>query len=58
MALAGHSDVATTQGYIDLAGEVFRHEAERLEERLFGAATRGGPRWLSGPFQPFALGYL
>ena len=40
MALAGHSDFATTQGYIDLAGEVFRHEAERLEERLFGAATR------------------
>lgn len=40
MALAGHSDFATTQGYIDLAGEVFRQEAERLEERLFGAATR------------------
>jgi hypothetical protein len=36
MALAGHSDFATTQGYIDLAGEVFRQEAERLEERLFG----------------------
>jgi integrase len=38
MALAGHSDFATTQGYIDLAGEVFRQEAERLEERLFGGA--------------------
>jgi integrase len=40
MALAGHSDFATTQGYIDLAGEVFREEAGRLEERLFGTATR------------------
>jgi integrase len=40
MARAGHSDFATTQGYIDLAGEVFREEAERLEERLFGTATR------------------
>jgi site-specific recombinase XerD len=39
-ALAGHSDFATTQGYIDLAGEVFREEAGRLEERLFGTATR------------------
>jgi integrase len=38
MALAGHSDFATTQGYIDLAGEVFRQEAKRLEERLFGGA--------------------
>lgn len=27
MALAGHPDFATMQGYIDLAGEVFRHEA-------------------------------
>jgi integrase len=36
MALAGHSDFATTQGYIDLAGEVFRQEAELLGERLFG----------------------
>jgi integrase len=36
MALAGHSDFTTTQGYIDLAGEVFREEAGRLEERLFG----------------------
>lgn len=39
MALAGHSDFATTQGYIDLAGEVFRDEAARLEERLFGSAA-------------------
>ena len=37
MARAGHADFATTQLYIDLAGEQFRQEAERLEER-FGAA--------------------
>ena len=36
MARAGHSDFKTTQGYIDLAGETFRDEAELLEERLFG----------------------
>jgi integrase len=36
MARAGHSDFATTQGYIDLAGERFREEAEPLDERLFG----------------------
>jgi integrase len=33
-ARAGHSDYSTTQLYIDLAGETFREEAERLEERL------------------------
>ena len=33
-ARAGHSDYSTTQLYIDLAGETFRAEAERLEERL------------------------
>jgi integrase len=36
MARAGHSDFATTQLYIDLAGETFRDEAELLEARLFG----------------------
>jgi len=35
-ARAGHSDFKATQGYIDLAGETFRSEAERLEERLLG----------------------
>jgi hypothetical protein len=35
MARARHSDFKTTQVYIDLAGETFREEAERLE-RLFG----------------------
>jgi integrase len=36
MARAGHSDFATTQLYIDLAGETFREEAELADERLFG----------------------
>jgi hypothetical protein len=36
MARAGHSDFKTTQGYIDLAGEKFREEADRLERRLWG----------------------
>jgi integrase len=36
MARAGHSDFATTQLYIDLSGEAFRKEAERLEQRLWG----------------------
>ena len=35
MARAGHSDFKTTQGYIDLAGELFREDAERLEQRLW-----------------------
>jgi integrase len=37
MARAGRSDFATTQLYIDLAGEKFRDEAELLEQRLWGA---------------------
>jgi integrase len=36
MSRAGHSSYATTRRYIDLAGERFREEAERLEERLWG----------------------
>jgi integrase len=35
-ARAGHSDFATTQLYIDLAGESFREEADLLDERMFG----------------------
>lgn len=35
-ARAGHASFSTTQRYIDLAGVVFRQEAERLEEHLFG----------------------
>jgi integrase len=37
MTRAGHSDFKTTQGYIDLAGETFRKEADLLERRLWGA---------------------
>lgn len=36
MSRAGHSSYATTRRYIDLAGERFRGEADRLEERLWG----------------------
>lgn len=39
MARAGHSDYKTTQGYIDLAGETFREEADRLEQRLWGGSS-------------------
>ena len=36
MARAGHSGFKTTQGYIDLAGEKFRDEAEQTEARVLG----------------------
>jgi Phage integrase family len=39
MARAGHSSFTTTQGYIDLAGETFREEADRLERRLWGKVS-------------------
>lgn len=42
MTVAGHSDLRTTQIYIDLAGESFRAEAERLEERLWGSVQSSG----------------
>ncbi len=43
MARAGHADFATTRLYIDLAGETFREEAERLERRVFaGMGTESG----------------
>jgi hypothetical protein len=35
MKRAGHSDFKTTQLYIDLAGETFREDAERIGERIF-----------------------
>ena len=38
MARAGHASYATTRGYIDLAGERFRSEADRLERRLLGGS--------------------
>jgi hypothetical protein len=36
MAHAGHSDFATTQGYIDWTAKTFREEAALFEARLFG----------------------
>ena len=38
MSRAGHSSYATTRRYIDLAGVRFREEADRLEDRLWGAS--------------------
>jgi integrase len=38
MSRAGHSSYATTRRYIDLAGEHFREDADRLERRLWGAS--------------------
>ena len=35
MTRAGHASYSTTRRYIDLAGERFREEAERLERRLW-----------------------
>jgi integrase len=50
---AGHSDFKTTQIYIDLAGETFRAEAERLGERLFGERSRSGKTpGKTGPDEP------
>jgi integrase len=42
MARAGHSDFKTTPGYIDLAGETFREEAELADARLFGVGQKSG----------------
>jgi hypothetical protein len=36
MKRAGRSDFATTQLYIELAGETFPKAAELLEQRMFG----------------------
>jgi hypothetical protein len=38
-ARAGHADLSTTQRYIDLAGVLFRDEAEAAEARMFGVAA-------------------
>ena len=40
MTKAGHANMGTTRTYLHLAGTVFRDEAERLEDRLLGAATQ------------------
>lgn len=44
MSRAGHSSYATTRRYIDLAGERFREEADRLEDRLWGPAVENRGR--------------
>jgi integrase len=36
MSRSGHSSYTTTQRYVDLAGERFREEGDRLERRLWG----------------------
>ena len=38
MARAGHSSMATTKGYLHLAGVGFRDEADALERRLLTSA--------------------
>jgi integrase len=53
MARAGHSSFTTTQGYIDLAGETFRAEADRLERRLWGD-TSTNKRYKEGESSPEA----
>jgi integrase len=53
MARAGHSSFKTTQGYIDLAGETFREEADRLERRLWGG-TSTRSRYKEAPSSPEA----
>lgn len=43
MARAGHSDYATTRRYIDLSGELFRDDADKLGARVFGALSVAEP---------------
>jgi integrase len=38
-ARAGYADLGTTQRYIDLAGVLFRDEAEAAEARMFGPSS-------------------
>jgi integrase len=40
MSRAGHSSYSTTRRYIDLDGEAFRGDADRLEQRLWGGSVR------------------
>jgi hypothetical protein len=51
MARAGHADFKTTLGYIDLAGERFRAEAElrgRADRSTRTAPARARGRWGGG----------
>jgi integrase len=49
MSRAGHSAYSTTKRYIDLAGERFREEADRLEQRLWGATGTKNRYQEAGP---------
>ena len=40
MTRSGHSDLKTTQGYIDLAGVSFPEETAKRSERLWGTGRR------------------
>jgi len=40
MKRAGHTDMKTTQLYVDLAGETFREEAARIGKRVFASVRR------------------
>jgi hypothetical protein len=44
MTRSGHSSYATTRRYVDLAGERFRGEADRLEQRLWGGPVEKSGR--------------
>jgi hypothetical protein len=54
MSRAGHTSYATTRGYINLAGELFRDEANRLERRLgaIPVPTTGTQIDELSPFEP------
>ncbi len=54
MSRAGHSSYATTRRYIDLAGERFRAEADRLEDRLWGGSGRNSGYKVAPPFSDSA----
>ena len=41
MTTAGHRSMATTRGYLHLAGVVFHDEASALERRLLGVDSGG-----------------
>src|SRR4051812_8934414 len=49
MSRAGHTDFKTTQIYIDLAGEMFREEADRLERRLWGDCSTNNRYQVADP---------
>jgi hypothetical protein len=42
MTKAGHANMATTKVYLHLAGDVFRDEANALEQRLRGVPSGNG----------------